>query len=155
MNNKKNLIMKLSVIILTAVLSFATITSKAADGKISAVVLNSFNTSFANASEIKWTVTADYYKADFSYNGIYISAFYDGTGEMMAMTRNLSPVQLPMSLQSSVKKHAAGYWISDLFEINNESGTTYYITLENADSVVIMKAGLGGDWTTYKKQTKS
>ncbi|MGE5519442.1 MAG: hypothetical protein ACM3VS_05885 [Candidatus Dadabacteria bacterium] len=147
--------MKLSVIILTTVLSFFAATTNAADGKVSPAVLNSFNSSFEKATEVKWTATTEYYKADFSYNGMYVSAFYDAAGTMIALTRNISPVQLPVRLQSSTKKHYAGYWVSDLFELSNENGTTYYMTLENADNVIVVKAAGSDDWAVYQKQSKS
>lgn len=146
--------MKLLVIIFATVLSFFASASNAADGKVSAAVLQSFNSSFEKATEVKWTATTEYFKADFCYDGLYVSAFYDGTGTMIALTRNISPVQLPMRLQTSTKKHYNGYWISDLFELNNEAGTSYYMTIQNADDVVVLKAAAGDDWTVYQKQSK-
>ena len=72
----------------------------------------------------------------------------------MAMTRNISSLDLPMTLQTSLKKYT-GYWISDLFEISNNDGTNYYITMENAGSKIVLKSNSGGNWNVFKKSVKS
>jgi len=74
---------------------------------------------------------------------------------LMAMTRNISSVDLPMNLQASLKRHHNGYWISDLFEISNNDGTSYYITMENAGSKVVLKSSSDGNWSVFKKSVKS
>jgi hypothetical protein len=63
-------------------------------------------------------------------------------------------IDLPISLQSSLKKGYEGYWISDLFEVSNNEGTNYYITMENADSKVVLKSTSGGNWNNFKKLAK-
>src|SRR5947209_1548527 len=68
---------------------------------VSPVVLQSFRSSFKNAGEVKWTTKSNYYEANFSFNGQYVSAFYDVDGKLIAITRNVSPSQLPISLQSN------------------------------------------------------
>ena len=73
---------------------------------------------------------------------------------MIALTRNLSSLELPIALQASLKKNYDCYWISDLIEVAREQGTSYYITLENADTKLTLKSS-GLDWSSYKKQRKS
>jgi hypothetical protein len=58
-------------------------------------------------------------------------------------------------LQTGLKKDYSNYWISDLFEVSNSDGTGYYITLENADSKVVLKSTGGDNWKTYQKKTKA
>ena len=73
---------------------------------------------------------------------------------MIAITRNISSTQLPISLQTNLKNNYEGFWISDLFEVANEEGTTYYVTVENADTKLILKSS-NSDWVTYQKERKS
>jgi hypothetical protein len=73
---------------------------------------------------------------------------------MIAMTRFISSLDLPLSLQTNLKKEYGNYWISDLFELSNSEGTSYYITLENADTKVVLKSGGNENWNTYRKSTK-
>ena len=49
--------------------------------------------------------------------------------ELMGLTRYISSLDLPISLQAGLKKDYSNYWISDLFEVSNSEGTGYYITL--------------------------
>ena len=68
--------MKRLLVTLTIALSLISLSSFAND-EVSPSAVKSFNTSFKNATEVKWTVTDNYFKADFAFNGQYVSAFYD------------------------------------------------------------------------------
>jgi len=39
--------------------------------------------------------------------------------------------------------------------LSNAEGTSYYITLEQADSKLILKSEDGSNWSVYKKAVKS
>jgi hypothetical protein len=145
--------MKRLLVTLTIALSFISLSSFAND-EVSPTAVKSFNTSFKNATEVKWTVTDNYFKADFALNGQYVSAFYDTEGQMIAITRNISSLQLPIALQAELKSNYDAYWISDVFEVANETGTSYYITLESADTQLVLKSE-GDSWSNFKKQRKS
>ncbi|MFL5773633.1 MAG: hypothetical protein ACJ75F_10770, partial [Flavisolibacter sp.] len=54
-----------------------------------------------------------------------------------------------------LKKTSDKYWISDLFEMANDEGTSYYITLEDADTKMVMKSTTNSEWITFSKQRKS
>lgn len=148
--------MKRLLLTLTVALSLTSLSSFAGgDEKISAKALESFKNLFKSATGVNWSVSENYYKANFSLNGQNVSAYYDEQGIMMALTRNISPLNLPIALQANLKKNYDEYWISDLFEMANDEGTSYYITLENADTKMILKSTSGSGWSTYKKQRKS
>ena len=141
------------IIIMLAV-AISSLTAFAREENVSTTVLNSFNKQFAGAKEVQWTTTNDYYKAAFVYNGQNVSAFYQLDGGLIAMTRNISSLDLPITLQTSLKKGYGSYWISDLFEISNNDGTNYYITMENADSKIVLKSSGTGKWNAFKKMAK-
>ncbi|MDB5195901.1 MAG: hypothetical protein JWP88_271 [Flaviaesturariibacter sp.] len=122
--------------------------------EINATVLKSFQSAFKGAKEVDWSVSTSYVKAQFALDGQYISAFYTNEGELIALTRNITANQLPVMLQTNLKKEIADFWITELFEISNEEGTSYYVTLEDADSKVVLKSTNNKDWTTYKKSRK-
>jgi hypothetical protein len=125
------------------------------DDSVSPAALQSFKSSFKSATEVNWTVNENFYKANFSMNGQNVTAYYNTTGQMIALTRNISSLQLPITLQANLKNNYDGYWISDLVEMANDEGTSYFITLENADTKLILKSTSGSEWTNYKKQKKS
>jgi hypothetical protein len=73
----------------------------------------------------------------------------------MGATRYISSFQLPLNLQSSLRKSYSNYWISDLFELANHDGTGYYVTLETADVKIILKSTDGSNWSVYEKTQKA
>lgn len=147
--------MKRLLVTLTIALSMLSFSSFASgEETVSAKALESFKTSFKSATEVTWSVSENFYKANFSLNGQYVSAYYDEQGKLMGLTRNISSLQLPIALQAELKKNYENYWITDLFEVANDDGTSYYITLETADTKIVLKSA-GSDWTTYQKQRKS
>ena len=142
-------------IIITLAIAISTLSAFASEVNVSSRVLNSFKTEFSAAKDVKWTSGNNFYKASFLFNNQYVFAFYNLDGELLGMTRYISSLDMPISLQTSLKKSYADYWISDLFEVSNHDGTNYYITVENADSKVILKSLDGNDWSVYQKLTKA
>jgi len=60
-----------------------------------------------------------------------------------------------MSLSTGLKNNFKDAWITDLFEIASNGETTYYVTLEGAESTVVLKsAGVAG-WEQFKKEKKN
>jgi hypothetical protein len=148
--------MKRLVLTLTIALSMISFSSFAKDDvAVSPAALEAFKNSFKNATDVNWSASETLFKADFSLNGQFVAAYFDDNGKMVAMTRNISSLQLPITLQASLKNDFENYWISDLFEIANDDGTSYYITLENADTRLVLKSSAGSEWNNYKKIRKS
>lgn len=122
--------------------------------KVSEAALKNFNTTFSTAAEVNWSVTNDFYKANFVFNGQYADAFFSREGTFVALTRNISSLQLPFSLQVSLKQDYSAFWVSELFEVSTDHGTEYYLTLENSDQKLVLKATPNGSWSKYKKTRK-
>ncbi len=141
-------------IILTLAIAVSSLSVFAGEADVTKKVLDAFNTEFTSAKDVSWTVTKDYYKATFIYNERYVFAFYAEDGELLAMTRYISSDDLPLSLLTSLKKNYSGYWITDLFEMAKHDGTQYVVTIENADTKLILKAG-SGTWNVHQKIRKA
>jgi hypothetical protein len=92
-------------------------------------------------------------KFTFKLNDVVLSAFYNENGQLLAITRNIQSNQLPLQLLMQVKKDYGNYWISDLFEYSGDGSSNYYITLETADSRVILRSN-GTEWEVYDKKVK-
>ncbi len=141
-------------IIVSLAIAVSTLSAFASDANVNQKVLDAFKTEFASAKEVEWSVGANYFKATFNYNGKYVFAFYSENGELLGLTRYLSPADLPLALQANLKKNYEGYWVSDLFEASKNDGTNYYITLENADSKIVLKSS-GNSWSVHNKIKKA
>jgi len=123
-------------------------------GGVNDKVTKAFQKEFANAQNVQWEQGKDFARATFTQNSQVLFAYYNGDGDLLAVTRNITSAQLPISLYSDVKKNYNNYWISDLVEIAMNNDTNYYITLQNGDQTVILKSNGSNGWDVYKKERK-
>jgi hypothetical protein len=141
-------------ILLVLAITICTLSAFANEGKVTTKVLEAFQTEFNSAKEVSWSTGDNYFKAEFIFNGQHVSAFYSTDGDLLGITRYITVLDLPVSLQASLKKNYDGFWISDLFEVTKSDNTGYYITLESADTKIVMKASDADEWSVYKKVKK-
>jgi hypothetical protein len=147
--------MKKIMMTLALALTLSTMYAFTGEEAVNKQALNAFKTEFATATDAAWTVGNDYYKVTFTMNEQKLFAYYSMNGEFMAATRFISSFNLPINLQSSLKKSYSNYWISDLFEMANHDGTAYYVTLETADSKIVLRSTDGSDWSVFQKSKKA
>lgn len=147
--------MKKIIIALMMVLTLNSLTAFAGDENVNEKVLTAFMQDFNNATDVQWTVGEDFYQVAFTYFNKHVFAFYSTAGELYGTARYISSLDLPLHLLISLKKEYNRYWISDLFEVAKDGSTSYYITLEDADNIIMLKASAGNDWVNWKKTKKS
>ncbi len=145
---KKSLILATAAILIAASSFASPVTGP--DNKKAAEV---FNKVFANAKSVQWEENSKFLSATFQLNGAYLSAHFSPTAELIGVSRNITSNQLPLHLFGQLKKNYSGYWITELFEYATKDEDSYYITLENADQILILKGSNYG-LTTYKKTSK-
>ena len=141
--------------ILTLAIAVSSLAAFATEENVSKKVLDAFKTEFTTVQEVEWTTGSDYYKAAFKYNEKYVFAYYSLDGELLGLTRYISPLDLPLNLQIGLKKKSNGYWVSDLFEVAKNGTTSYYLTLENADTKTVLRSNSGSNWEIFKTVKKS
>ena len=137
--------MKKITIILAMLLTLAT-AAFANEKKVSPDVLQAFKNKFSNATEVSWETTNTYYKAAFEINGTWLNAYYSNSAQLLCVTRNISSAQLPLYLQNNLKQQYKDYWITDLFELTNEQGFNYYLTVQDSDYKIMLESKDGSDW---------
>lgn len=130
-------------------------TANANTGKTNPAVQQSFQNTFSGATDVEWTISENLYKASFTYNGQVVTAYYGTDGTQLALTKNISSDQLPISLQADLRKHYDGYWVSNLFEMNDANGVSYYITLETGESKLVLKSQSSFSWGVFQKTKKA
>ena len=116
--------------------------------------VSSFKKDFTNAQDVRWENNRDFVKATFTINDQVMFAYYSQTGDLMAVTRNILSSQLPINLLTNLKKQYGSYWISDLFEVSNSTGASYYVTLQSSDQTLVLKSNGTSGWDFYKKEKK-
>jgi hypothetical protein len=116
--------------------------------------VKAFNNDFASAKNAVWEQSKDLTKVTFTFGEQVMFAFYNNSGELQAVTRNILSNQLPLSLLTELKKEYNGFWISNLFEMASDDQTSYYVTLENADKTLVLKSVGVNNWSVYSKTKK-
>jgi hypothetical protein len=114
----------------------------------------SFKQEFVLAKEVNWQKSDNYFKAVFKMNDDILTAFFAEDGEFLGVTRNLLSTELPIGLQTSLKKEYGAYWVSGLFEVAKNESSTYFITVENADQRITLQSTNSSSWSTYSKTKK-
>lgn len=142
-------------IALLIAVAFSTQLSFASDApSTSSSATSSFKKEFNKASEVQWQHSETYDKVSFMLDSRFMNAYYTAEGELMAVTRNIASDQLPLKLLMALKKDYSDFWISELFEVVNGSGDCYYVTLENGDEKLVLKAKSHKGWKLYNKIAK-
>ena len=141
--------------ILTLAIAISSLAAFAGEENVNKKVLDAFKTEFKTVNDVEWSAGSDYYKASFVYNEKHVFAYYSMDGDLLGLTRYISPADLPLNLQISLKKKGNDYWVSDLFEMAKNETTSWYITLENADTKTVLKSTGGSEWETFKTVKKS
>jgi len=87
-------------------------------------------------------------------NGQILDAYFDTYGKLIAVTRNILSSELPIHLFAELNKEYSVFWITDLFEISAEGGTSYYITLQFSDRELVLRSEDGGSWEVFNRSTQ-
>jgi hypothetical protein len=148
---KKKILILTTSLVLTLFASYA----KSNDGKIPKYMSSVFASDFSQAKNINWETYNGFYKASFMDMGITLYAFYTPDAEFMGLATNLPANKLPVALQTIVKEKYEGYWITDLFQYTVNSTPGFFITIENADRKIMLKAEAGENWSLYSEVKKS
>ena len=134
---------------LIAATSFATAGNEPTDKKVA----QTFIKFFASAQSVSWNKAVTYTQANFLMNGQYLSAYFAPDASMLGVSRNLTSLELPLTLMADLKKNYEGFWITELFEYGTPDSDAYYVTLENADKKLILKSN-SGRFSIYKNLVK-
>ena len=133
------------------------------------ITLSSFNSLFANTvpgsvehrfesvfgrnTDVIWSEANGLYKASFTIGSERVIQFYNGDGDEVAVAQYLSIAKLPAGLQSDLKKYTSEYAVSEIFEISDELGSSYYVTLTGKEKSFVMRS-VGNIWKQYSKVKK-
>ena len=109
----------------------------------------SFQKDFKTASEVSWAETNKYIIATFHMDKQTLYAYYDYQGNLLGLVHHILTTSLPENLQKDIRKYYAKYWVSELFQINTDEGTHYYIQVRNADETLVLTTDGSFGWHIY------
>jgi hypothetical protein len=129
--------------------SFATPTHNGDD-----IVIASFHKEFRTADVVQVENKKEYTKVTFRLNNVVMFAYYSEDGDLLAVVRNILSTQLPIRLLMELKENHSDCWITDLFELDRNGQTIYYVSLENSDMKTTLRSTDSANWETYQKENK-
>ena len=113
-------------------------------------VSSAFQKDFNKAELMDYTSSKDYTRLTLKVNDMIVFAYYSENGELLAVTRNIKSTQLPLPLLLDLKRNYGGYWITELFELSSGGQTSYYMTVENADKKLNLRAVDNDSWEAVR-----
>lgn len=126
--------------------------SFAADvSKVSFRVLNAFESQFVGATDVAWTVTADYTKVKFSIEGEKVEAFFNSNGDVIGTSRKIEFKRLPISAIQKIKKSYAKYQVTETIEFDLNGDRRFYVSIEEGTDRKILEVSLYGQVSVFDK----
>ncbi len=131
--------MKKQILLIAALASFGyTQAQNIPQNQVPSVVLSSFNTSFPKAQDVEWEMENGLYNVEFETGwNIDHDVWYNDTGKMVKHKEDISPKDLPKSVNQTIKKEFSQYSIDDLKRITEGSKVVYKMEFESL---------MGQDW---------
>jgi hypothetical protein len=109
-------------------------------------VVNEFNTNFADAKNVTWSVNHDFQKASFILNGVKTTAFYNLQGEFVAVTMNVDAKAIPAKASAEIASNYKGYTIEGVIVVQNNTElnpdadeTAYFVELKSDSKEILVK----------------
>lgn len=126
--------MKNILISLVVLYSTATFGQKISQSKVPSVIVDNFQTSFPDASDIEWKQDGNTYKVEFEL-GVFMQGndhdvWYDLTGTIVKHKEEISKSELPKKVLTKIKSDFDGYRIDDLEKITEKKAVIYKVQLE-------------------------
>lgn len=120
---------------------------------IAPAATKAFNKTFKEATNVHWCiVNGDVYRAQFNYNNQLLYAFYNGDGEQICIGEIIELHQLPPMLQNAFSQKNMQGKIIDVFEVSDEYGFNYYVTIETETKRIILQSAGTSKWKIYQKR---
>ena len=148
--------MKKATNILAAFMLLFSVSSFAAGKEVvSPKVKAAFEKDFFSGANASWEKKEDFYFVTFKLNDVKTNAAYNEDGELVAVSRNISVSQLPLSITLALANNYKEFALPlQASEVNFEGQTAYYVTLENEKKVLRLKCFSNGQITVEKKTKK-
>ena len=118
-------------------------------------VLQAFQKSFKNASDVTWNEYGNSFEVKFVYNEIDSRITYHKDGSVARVIRYYGESQLPLLLRSRLQKQFDGKTVFGVTEFSQENEMDYFIVLEDATTWSYVKCSASGEMRVYKELKKS
>jgi hypothetical protein len=130
---------------ITMLLSTSSFVAGEENADLNASVKASFNKEFSTATEISWQKKNEVLFASFTINNSQAEAAYNENGELLALSRQISYTQLPLSISVAIAEKYEGYKVAtNATEITYEGQTNYYINVSDGKEILRLRSPVNG-----------
>jgi uncharacterized membrane protein YkoI len=98
---------------------------------VPSVVLNTFQTSFPDATDTEWEKKGDTYEVEFDMSRQEYKAYLDASGKLLLTRYELSQRDLPEAVSKTIQADFKEYRLDDVEAIEQEGETFYEVELES------------------------
>jgi len=113
-------------------------------------IQTSFKGQYPDASSMSWRTKEDLYRVNFTRDGVKQMAAYDASGKLISSGTTVKETELPTAIGSSVKSAYAGRSVDEIYKIDKNGTSSYWITLKGSPETKIM---YGADGQVIKDKT--
>jgi hypothetical protein len=121
---------------------------------ISKEVQAAFQKEFPGSEVLNWNNVGEYSRAVFLLDGRRTEAYFSEDGRLQGSIRSLFFNQLPLAAMTAVDKRYTAADVMEVYEITNDEGTAYKITLESQGKKFRIKIDPNGNITQSEKLKK-
>ncbi|OFY95054.1 MAG: hypothetical protein A3K10_15090 [Bacteroidetes bacterium RIFCSPLOWO2_12_FULL_31_6] len=116
-------------------------------------VQSAFNKMFPSAENVKWSQEdATQWEAEFNINDQKFSANFSGDGTWLETERELSTIEIPTAINTTIAKEFADYQVKEAELSETKNGTMYEFDLVKDKTV--LEVAFSRDGTVVKKEVK-
>jgi hypothetical protein len=121
--------------------------------KLNQSLIQSFESQFAEAENVEWSIKSEFAKAVFELNGKKTEAFFDHDGGLIGTSRKITLEDLPMHAKRTYAKRYSDYTVKEAIQFEGTDETAYFISAENDKQSLILKV-TGAGISVFKKTSK-
>jgi hypothetical protein len=131
------------------------LTGTTPDLTISDKLLQAFQKTFPDATQVKWLESPDGYQVTFRQNDILTKVEYDKDAHFVNSLRYYTEKNLPVTVICQLQKRYAGKTVWGVTELSTETSTEYYVKLVDDKNWYTVRSDAEGNMQTVEKYRKS
>ena len=120
-------------------------------GPINQKVVNKFKEFFPTAQSVKWQDGGTYYGVSFVEKGMLHRVYYDLNGDVFRTIRYYDGTKLCPFIAMKLKEEFGNKSIKGVTEVQEESGLTYQVILQDQKHMYVVNCNSDGDIGLQKR----
>ena len=118
-------------------------------------VLQTFNSTFNHAREVRWSDHTDYYEVSFVQSQIRATIKYDLKGNFISAIRYYTKENLPGNILAQIKSRYPDKSIFGITELTGNEEISYFVKLQDKKNWITVKVRGSGGMEIIEKYRKA